>query len=490
MRAPFGILIFLVVVVVAVALAGCRSPSAAERVSGANGANGGNGASVARDAPDTWTYDVEVTPDGPGGPELRVNAELSTAERAELHVDSSAESFIANAAMQGRDGGWRSVASDRLVCEPPRCRVRYQFRLDAAARALRDHDTVTEFGGAYATSASAWLAHPPRVKPRAYRVHVIPAGRAVLSGMAPAHDGAADTYEARGVGLDDAPYFAFGAWRAHSTTIESAKVTVAIAPGTLKAMRDEEMVARVHTAGSALATYLQSFPTPHPLLLIVPGNGDQISGMTLGGGGGAILLSVGPNVSPAIARENWVLTHEMVHLEMPMLGYMHAWLAEGLATYLEPIVRVRAGEISAERMWGDVLQDAAQGLPEPGDEGLERTHTWGRTYWGGAIFYLLADVTIRERTKNAHSLDDALRAVARASAGVADSWSVERFLDTADKATTVTVFRELYDRLGFAPGKIDLPALWARLGLSLRNGQVVFDDKAPLASVRRGIAGR
>jgi hypothetical protein len=35
-----------------------------------------------------------------------------------------------------------------------------------------------------------------------------------------------------------------------------------------------------------------------------------------------------------------------------------------------------------------------QGEPQRGDRGLDGTHTWGRTYWGGAMFCLLTDVEI------------------------------------------------------------------------------------------------
>ena len=73
--------------------------------------------------------------------------------------------------------------------------------------------------------------------------------------------------------------------------------------------------------------------------------------------------------------------------------------------------RARTGELSTEKVWGDLVRGLPQGLPGRGDEGLDRTHTWGRTYWGGALFWLLADVEIRERTGNRFGLEDALRAV-------------------------------------------------------------------------------
>ena len=56
-----------------------------------------------------------------------------------------------------------------------------------------------------------------------------------------------------------------------------------------------------------------------------------------------------------------------------------------------------------------------QGLPAAGDQGLDNTHIWGRTYRGGAMFCLLADIEIRKQTGNAKGLLDALRAINRAA---------------------------------------------------------------------------
>ena len=67
-------------------------------------------------------------------------------------------------------------------------------------------------------------------------------------------------------------------------------------------------------------------------------------------------------------------------------------MEEGMATYIEPIARAQIGRMTPERVWGDFVRDMPQGLPQAGDQGLDGTPTWGRTYWGGAIFWLLADV--------------------------------------------------------------------------------------------------
>jgi predicted metalloprotease with PDZ domain len=184
------------------------------------------------------------------------------------------------------------------------------------------------------------------------------------------------------------------------------------------------------------------------------------------------------------------MTHELLHVVLPSLSHDHVWLSEGLPSYVEPIVRVRAGTLSVEKLWRDLVEGLPQGLPEPGDEGLERTHTWGRTYWGGSLYCLMVDVGIRDETRNARSLDDVLRAIVATGDDVEAHWDVTRLLDLGDAATGTHVLHDVFRELALAPGTIDLPALWRRLGVKVDGERVTFDDAAPLAPVRRGIGGR
>jgi predicted metalloprotease with PDZ domain len=120
--------------------------------------------------------------------------------------------------------------------------------------------------------------------------------------------------------------------------------------------------------------------------------------------------------------------------------------------------------------------------------GLDQARSWGATYWGGALFGLLADVEIREMTRNKQSLQDALRAVLEAGGNGERAWPLRRLLEAADRPLPRPVLGPLYDRMGGKPTKMDLDDLWKRLGVALGpDRQVVFDDRAPLAAVRRAI---
>jgi predicted metalloprotease with PDZ domain len=129
-----------------------------------------------------------------------------------------------------------------------------------------------------------------------------------------------------------------------------------------------------------------------------------------------------------------------------------------------------------------------QGLPAAGDQGLNHTHTWGRTYWGGALFCLLADVEIRRHSRNRKGLVDALRAVNRAGGSIESDWPIERALRVGDTAAGGKVLMSLYEQMAAKPMPVDLPDLWRQLGVRREAGQVIFDDSAPLAKVRAAIA--
>jgi len=128
-----------------------------------------------------------------------------------------------------------------------------------------------------------------------------------------------------------------------------------------------------------------------------------------------------------------------------------------------------------------------RGLPDSGDRGLDQTHNWARTYWGGAMFCLLADVDIRRATHNRYGLQDALRAVLRASGGLASDWPIERVLQTGDAAVGTHTLAAQYARMKDAPVTPDLMALWRQLGIEPDGASVRLSDTAPLADVRRAI---
>jgi hypothetical protein len=269
--------------------------------------------------------------------------------------------------------------------------------------------------------------------------------------------------------------------------IGNSRIDVVIEKGSLQVSK-EELLRWVQWAAESVSAYYGHFPLPHLLLRIIPTDGRGVrGGKTFGEKGGFISIHVGSDTIFEGLATDWMLTHEMVHLSFPSVADNHHWIEEGIATYVEPIARVRAKHLDATEMWFELVRDLHQGLPADGDKGLDNTHTWGRTYWGGALFCFLADIEIHQKTANRKGLDDALRGILAAGGDIRQDWPLEKALDTGDQATGVSVLRPLYEKMKDQPYDVDLPALWKQLGIERDAGTIRFLDNAPLSQTRVAI---
>jgi hypothetical protein len=270
--------------------------------------------------------------------------------------------------------------------------------------------------------------------------------------------------------------------------IGGSRIDVTIEPGEWK-LSQTDLVHWVQQAGEAVATYYGRFPVPKLVIRIAPFGGRGVRhGMTWGrDGGGLIKIGVGTETIPAGLNEDWMLTHEMVHLAFPSVADEHHWIEEGISTYVEPIARIQAGQMTALQMWTDLARDMRKGVPNPDDKGLDHTHTWASTYWGGALFCFVADVQIREQTHNKTGLQDALRGILNAGGDIRYDWKLEDALKTGDHVTDTSVLTELYAKMKDRPMEVDLSKMWKQLGIESDGKTAHLNDDAPLAAIRRAI---
>jgi len=266
-----------------------------------------------------------------------------------------------------------------------------------------------------------------------------------------------------------------------------SKIDVTIESGEMK-VSQAELMQWVKSAAEAVATYYGRYPVPHVRIQIIPVDGSGIRhGQTFGYEGGLIKIRVGAQTPTAELGNDWMLTHEMVHLSFPSMADEHHWIEEGIAVYVEPIARIQAKQMNAEQMWADLVRDMPKGQPQTDDKGMDHTHTWGRTYWGGALFCFVADVEIRKQTHNQKGLQDALRGVLNAGGDITHDWELSEAFRIGDRATGTTVLSDLYTKWKNQAVKVDLASMWRDLGIAAEGKSVRVAEDAPLAAVRRGI---
>jgi hypothetical protein len=283
---------------------------------------------------------------------------------------------------------------------------------------------------------------------------------------------------------------------ASTRTIQAggAAIQIDFGPGTTN-LPQERILHWIDNAVLAVTTYYGRFPVPRDRVLVqfVPGQSGVGHGTTWGGVGGFpgfTRVHVGQLSTQQDLDEDWMMTHELIHTAFPSMNDDQHWIEEGISVYVEPVARVQAGLLKPEQIWNDMVRDMPKGNPQDGDRGLDNTHTWGRTYWGGAQFCLMADVEIRKQTGNRKGLQDALRAIVNAGGTIDQDWPITKAFTIGDQATGTHVLTDLYNQVRDTPKTFDLDALWKELGVEKTADGVRLDDSAPLAKIRRSITIR
>jgi len=278
-----------------------------------------------------------------------------------------------------------------------------------------------------------------------------------------------------------------GEWKTATLELDGVLVRVLLEKAAHPATSDDVLLYWLESRAKCVARYYGKFPVKDLIIRVERDSGHGVSdGVTYQGR--RIRIDVGLDTTEQELADDWVLVHEMFHTGFPDLDESYHYLEEGLSTYLEPIARTRAGLLPASETWRSYYEGLPKGLPRPGDQGLDKTHSWGNTYWGGCRFWLLADLEIRDRTHNSKSLDDAIRALVAAGGDGSSHWDLEKVIQVGDEATGTTVLHDLHVSMGNRPVRTDLDALWKKLGVSEAGDELKLDDDAPKAALRRAIA--
>jgi hypothetical protein len=270
----------------------------------------------------------------------------------------------------------------------------------------------------------------------------------------------------------------------------ASRIKVIVAPGNL-ALPRSAILAWVRNSATSVARYYGHFPVARAIVTVTPwaGRGFGFATTDSDDSRAIINIPVGEGTNQQDLDKDWVLTHEMVHTAFPLVYHKDRWLVEGMATYIEPLARMQAGYLSRESIWGDLVNGLPTGLPKAGDHGLNDSHSIRRTYWGGALFCLLADLEIRKATANKKGLQNALQEIDSTNGDITSDMEVVDALRLGDKGigAKTHILESLYNKMKDNPVAPDLNKLWLDLGVKKSSEQITFDDQAPLAATRKAI---
>ena len=380
--------------------------------------------------------------------------------------------------MPGQAGQFRS--SNR--------RLSYQVDLGKLAEKGHDFDRAARVGASFiGTMSSVLLVPEPLTTEIPVTVQVIAAsGVDVAVGLA--RGKAPQSYRLMAHEIPVATYFAFGKLRQRTLDIDGARLDVTALDGPLDRSFDE-LNAWIAKSADAVHDFYGAFPVPRASVMVlpVPKRDGVVFGKVLPESEPAVALLVGQHAPAKALYSDWILVHELFHLGFPSFFEEGKWLDEGLATYYEPIIRVRAGLYTEAELWKELAQSMPQGMPAFERHGLEKATDFRGIYWGGAIACLIADVEARKRDPK-RGLEVGLRALHDAGANACEVWSLADAISGIDRALGAPTLAPIAAAHAQHGSPFDLQGLLSELGVQRdASGAVQLSDDAPLAAVRRAI---
>lgn len=205
-------------------------------------------------------------------------------------------------------------------------------------------------------------------------------------------------------------------------------------------------------------------------------------GQTSRGGAVSVLLYVRRDASYERLRADWTAVHEFSHLAHPYLGERGRWLAEGLASYHQNILRARAGLLAPEEAWrkldaGFRRGEAVAGGPTLDAMGRQRGGTM-RVYWAGAAYWLEMDLALRRDHDT--TLLAVLDRYAQCCLDGTAHMAPEDFVAALDRAAGIELFARRYRDYAESTAFPSLTDSYRALGIERAGAGLRFSD-APAA---------
>lgn len=367
----------------------------------------------------------------------------------------------------------------------------YSVDLAELARRSRSFDAAAVAGASFMAPLSSVLVVPEPLTTEIPVTIEMDAPPPVQVSVGLARGDAPHQYRLMAHEIPVATYFAFGKLEQRELTLGDARLEISKLDGPLDQSFDD-LTQWIAISAKAVGDFYGVFPVPRASVTVLPvaERDGVVFGKVLPESAPGIVLLVGQHAPREALYSDWILVHELFHLGFPSFFEEGKWLDEGLATYYEPIIRVRAGLYSETDLWKELAQAMPQGLPAFTEHGLEQAEDFRGIYWGGALACLLADVEARKRDLH-KGLEVGLRALRDAGGNACEVWSMWDAIATIDRALGVPTLHPIAQQHAVKAQPFDFEGLLRDLGvMRSAGGDVRLSDKAPLAAVRRAITAK
>lgn len=412
----------------------------------------------------------------PGAERMHVRLCIDTAAaRREFRLHPGGAAHIES--LEREQGGvervgearWRTVDWRAGEC------LSYAARLGQIADS-RDRDVGSRVGDTLLVAPQQWLLRSDDDAAAAHVDVSLPSGLAFAPPWPTrAGDDAARTYVITPTPFAWTALVAIGRFDETSIHLPGGSVRLAVL-GAPSAAQRETLRQWIRRALAATATGYGELPLPQAQVVLLPGNtgGRAVGfGQSLRGQGNAVHIWVDPDAPLARLDADWTAVHEFSHWAHPYLGDDGAWLAEGLASYWQNVLRARGGLLTPQQAWEQLDAGFARGRRVAGhdltlaelSDAMHARRAYYAVYWSGAAFWLETDLALRRASGGALSVDEALKRFRACCLAQKREWRAAEFVAKLDALTGSDVFVAHYRAFAGRRGFPTLDAAYARLGL-------------------------
>ena len=232
------------------------------------------------------------------------------------------------------------------------------------------------------------------------------------------------------------------------------------------------------------------------VLMIPVGAREQavVFGQSVRGEGNALQLLIDPSRPAAEFADDWKAVHELSHRMHPYLGDRGSWLAEGLATYYQNVLRARGGLLTPNQAWDRLAEGFRRGMAQPAGgsleetaDGMHRSHSFAQVYWAGAAFWLTLDRDLRRASAGKQGVDSVLAKFRDCCLPAYRQWRPETFVARLDALAGTRIFEQRYREFAALREFPHWQSVYADLGIHDQGGHLRFDDDAAHAARRAAI---
>lgn len=206
-----------------------------------------------------------------------------------------------------------------------------------------------------------------------------------------------------------------------------------------------------------------------------------------------VVLVINKHASLKQLKDDWTIYHEFSHLLIPYDAGDERWLSEGLASYYQNILQSRIGMFDEQKMWQKLYEGFERARKQTNhrqhklsylSENMESNHNYMRIYWSGALYWLKADVALRQ-LNNGSSLDNALLKLRQCCFRY--PLSATEIIQQLDTLTNSKIFSQLFQQFSTSYQIPAYNALLQSLGIQQRIGDISLNNIAKFSKIRKAI---